>query len=556
MKRASKAAAASVLLAATVLSACSQNKEKEPAASAQTTTKPSPAASAAAAGSGKYDPPIELTAVNFTYGASTKFGPGDDVNNNPWTRYLKDTLGISVKTLWEVPSAELEQKTNLMIASGDLPDFFLVTAAQLVQLEKANLIEDMTNVYKQYAPDNVKQVMEQAGKEVVEAATIKGKLMAIPFTGVAKESVPVLWVREDWMKKLNLPEPKTMQDVLTISDAFTNKDPDGNGQKDTFGLAFDKDFTRSEGFLNGFHAYRGIWTKDKNGQLAYSSVQPEMKTALAKLQEMYKSGQLDKEFGVKANAKVNEDIGANKVGMMYGGLTSGIAPLAGLTKDAAWKSYPAPSADGQPALLQHPLNTFYGFWVVKKGAKHPEAVLKLAGEWIKLFYTNTSDDLFKKYNADGNISYWMNAPVKMYKSFKNAEISVHLEPLLKAGGQPTTDQLAKLTPEERQEFDYIQKFKAGDKSLWGWASRSDLGGAGSIVNEYIANNRFMPNLFTAPPTPAMVQKNANLQKMELEVFTKIILGEPVSLFDQFVGDWKKLGGDDITKEVNDWYKDK
>ncbi|RAV15308.1 extracellular solute-binding protein [Paenibacillus contaminans] len=551
LKRASMATTASILLAASVLSACSQSKETEPPASAQ----PKESAAAPATG-GKYDPPIELTSVNFTYGSSTKFGNGDDMNNNPWTRHLKDTLGISVKTLWEVPSAELEQKTNLLIASGELPDFFLVTATQLVQLEKANLIEDMTNVYKQHAPDNVKQVMEQAGKEVTEAATIKGKLMGIPFTGVAKESVPLLWVREDWMKKLNLPEPKTMQDVLAISEAFTNKDPDGNGKNDTFGLAMDKDLGLAGGLLNAYHAYRSIWVKDKNGQLAYSSVQPEMKTALAKLQEMYKTGQLDKEFGVKNTAKVNEDIGSNKVGMMYSSLTAGIAPLAGLTKDAVWKPYPAPSADGQPTLLQHPLNTFYGFWVVKKGTKHPEAVLKLADEWIKLFYLNTSDDLFKKFNADGSISYWMNSPVKMYKSFKNAEISTHLEPLLKSDKKPEADQLAKLTPEERQEYDYIQKYKAGDKSLWGWASRSEIGGSGSIVNQYIKNNQFMPNLFTAPPTPAMVQKNANLLKTELEVFTKIILGESVDLFDQFVSDWKKLGGDEMTKEVNDWYKSK
>jgi putative aldouronate transport system substrate-binding protein len=169
---------------------------------------------------------------------------------------------------------------------------------------------------------------------------------------------------------------------------------------------------------------------------------------------------------------------------------------------------------------------------------------------------NTSDDLFKKFNADGSISYWMNSPVKMYKSFKNAEISTHLEPLLKSDKKPEADQLAKLTPEERQEYDYIQKYKAGDKSLWGWASRSEIGGSGSIVNQYIKNNQFMPNLFTAPPTPAMVQKNANLLKTELEVFTKIILGESVDLFDQFVSDWKKLGGDEMTKEVNDWYKSK
>lgn len=42
--------------------------------------------------------------------------------------------------------------------------------------------------------------------------------------------------------------------------------------------------------------------------------------------------------------------------------------------------------------------------------------------------------------------------------------------------------------------------------------------------------------------------------MQNEVFVKIILGESIDTFDQFVEDWKKLGGDQITQEVNEWYE--
>jgi putative aldouronate transport system substrate-binding protein len=31
---------------------------------------------------------------------------------------------------------------------------------------------------------------------------------------------------------------------------------------------------------------------------------------------------------------------------------------------------------------------------------------------------------------------------------------------------------------------------------------------------------------------------------------------PVDEFDKFVDQWRKLGGDEITKEVNDWQKSK
>jgi putative aldouronate transport system substrate-binding protein len=43
--------------------------------------------------------------------------------------------------------------------------------------------------------------------------------------------------------------------------------------------------------------------------------------------------------------------------------------------------------------------------------------------------------------------------------------------------------------------------------------------------------------------------------MRDEVYTKIVMGaSPISAFDTFVTDWKRQGGDAITKEVNEWAK--
>jgi putative aldouronate transport system substrate-binding protein len=45
-----------------------------------------------------------------------------------------------------------------------------------------------------------------------------------------------------------------------------------------------------------------------------------------------------------------------------------------------------------------------------------------------------------------------------------------------------------------------------------------------------------------------------LDQKELELFTKIITNKAsVDEFDQFAKDWNSLGGEQITKEVNDWY---
>ncbi|MDF2720432.1 MAG: transporter substrate-binding protein [Paenibacillus sp.] len=501
----------------------------------------------------KYDPPVELSTVGMLLNTQV-YPPGDDMNNNEWTRYLRDQLGIVVKKRGEVPGDQLEQKTNVMIASGDIPDFFIATPKQLVLLESAGMIEPLTEVYAKQASPAVKDIIEQAGPEVMEAAKINGKLMGIPFTGVAKESVPVLWIREDWRTKLNLPQPNTMDDLLQISEAFTKRDPDGNGKADTYGLALDKNLQMALGLFNGFHAYKGIWIDDPQGKLVYGSIQPEMKPVLAKLQQMYASGQIDRDFGIKESGKVYQTVGENKIGIVYGAISA--AQLYLQTPGSRWLAYPVPSADKEPAMVQHGLNLNTGFWVVKKGTEHPEAVLRMADEFIQLFYNNTRDDVYKRFNFDiaTRTSIWYQAPVKLYKSFKNAEISAHLEPFLQSGISPTSAQKAALTPEEREKYMIIVDYLSGKSGDWSVIARNGLNGGGSVILDYARHGQMLPDRYYGLPTKTMVQKQANLQRMEDEVMTKIILGAPIDEFDRFIEDWHRLGGEQITNEVNEWAK--
>jgi putative aldouronate transport system substrate-binding protein len=53
----------------------------------------------------------------------------------------------------------------------------------------------------------------------------------------------------------------------------------------------------------------------------------------------------------------------------------------------------------------------------------------------------------------------------------------------------------------------------------------------------------------------MAAYESTLKSMRDEVFTKIVMGaSPLGEFDTFVANWKRQGGDAITKEVNEWAK--
>lgn len=62
------------------------------------------------------------------------------------------------------------------------------------------------------------------------------------------------------------------------------------------------------------------------------------------------------------------------------------------------------------------------------------------------------------------------------------------------------------------------------------------------------------NMFTGPTTETMKSKMDYLNKIENQTFNEIIYGnKPLEAFDTFVATWKSGGGDQITKEVNEWY---
>jgi len=557
-RRISVIGTALVLLMSVLLAACSDNKDDSPAPapsapssseepnSTSSTNETDPPSKGLPP---KFDPPIQLTTAmaNYSY---TKFDDGETTDSNVYTEYIKDTYGIEVKAIWDVPFGQYEQKVNLMIASGDMPDFVGVSPSQFKQLYDAGAIADLTEVYETYASDQAREIMDLAGAEVLESARMKGRLMAIPWTGVAKESVSILWIRKDWYEKFNLSAPQSMADVLKIAETFATQDPDGNGKQDTFGLGLYKELSDNTmvGFLNGFHAYRDIWIKDAEGKLVSGDIQPEMKTALAELQALYKNGWLDKEFGVKDMQKLEESIASGKIGMFFGNMGSAAAPLQQLTPENEWLPFAVPSVDSEAVKLQIPLNIFNYYWVVNKDAKHPEAIFPIIQTWLDMFYYNTSDELYTQYNYDSekDIAHWMNAPIKIYK---NKRADNHLAEMEAFNGGK--DKSA-LTPEQRNNLAGMEKYLAGDKKFWNVYYQDGPESSGKIAVSYLENDSYQPTQFTGTPTPAMLQKKGNLDKIRDQMVLKVITGGSLDEFDKFVEQWKKLGGDEITAEVNEW----
>ena len=82
---------------------------------------------------------------------------GDTLEDNPYTRYVKEKLNISFEDVIEANDEDYKKQISLAVASGDLPDIFTVTDYNtLVELVDNDLIYDLTDVYEKYVCDYVR----------------------------------------------------------------------------------------------------------------------------------------------------------------------------------------------------------------------------------------------------------------------------------------------------------------------------------------------------------------------------------------------------------------
>jgi len=166
----------------------------------------------------KYDPPITLSMFRqYGYDGTTS---ADTFLNNIWMKEYEEKLGIKIDYKLLGYGDDYLNKVNLMTASGDYADVMQVNLRQLYQLIDAECLMDLTEVWEKYVSDQAKASMTADGTQNLDMASRDGKLYAIPAVIPNRETIHAVAIREDWRKKLDLPEPKTMEDLEKIMYAF------------------------------------------------------------------------------------------------------------------------------------------------------------------------------------------------------------------------------------------------------------------------------------------------------------------------------------------------
>ncbi len=553
-----------VLIMAVVATGCGSSSEVtneeaasgvENATSAETTVTPEPVADPMA----KYDDGITVTTFFEIAPPIANIFTEERILGNIFQQKYAEELGINVEYLWFAAQSveDSEQKKNIAIASGDLPDLMMVNKEQLALLAKSDLINrDIGKIFDQYATDHLKEWMYQEGTAAMDSATYNGQVIAIPSTDSSIDTAPFLWIRQDWLDTLGLDIPTTTDDLYAVLKAFKEKDPDGNGADDTIGLILNNDFLTMAsgdglGLFNGFGSHPRAWIDDGTGSLVYGSITPETKEALAFLNKLYSEGLIEEDFGVKDVMKVSELPASGTAGVQYGAMWNAMWPLqSSLDNDpnANWVPVAIPSGTGEPAKPQIRLNIPY-YYVVSKKCENPEALIKLMNFFVEKF-AYTSGEEYEQYLVldNGPASFNIHETMfKTYNALKNLEAYWHVNEAF------ANNDTSKLNAEELSYYDSIVQYNEGDNSVAGSVKTFGETGSFSVMDYYYSNDLFMMDQFFGAPTDTMKQKMQLINDKEMEYFTKAIMGvESLDTFDSFVEELNRLGLDQITVEVNEW----
>ena len=510
---------------------------------------------------GRYSEEVIYTLGKMTGMNNSNLPKGDTYEDNGYTRYLKKQLNIQNKDVFEAGENDNYQETvSMTIASRELPDVMVVNDMDMLQLLVDNdLIEDLTQVYEDCTSSRIKDIYNSYGSEILDNVTFDGKLMALPETNI-DDGPSLCWLRKDWMDKLGLDAPETVEDVENIVHEFVQKDPGGNGKGETVGLVCDDELTGGCGYsyeyqndiiFASFGAFPKQWIYNKDGEVVYGSVQNEAKAALGKLRQMYQQGTLDNNFLMRESSNIIELIVSGKCGSFFGPWWSPNNPLMSAMQknpNAEWQPYLIQTdKDGQTSFASQNPNDKYV--VVRKGYKHPEIVMKIVSVLFDdLRYDEEDVREMERYYQDNvdptarplaiNVDY-KDALMRCYDSLKDA-----------IQGRKKLEDLGLLEGAYYISCSkYLDRKKdtSAQKSWEDWAAYASRMTACSVLRK--GQTRQVKSLFFGE-TKTMKSNWWRLEELEKKVYLEIVTGQkPLSYFDEFVKEWNRQGGEKIRGEV-------
>ncbi|MFY9279077.1 MAG: extracellular solute-binding protein [Caldicoprobacterales bacterium] len=417
---------------------------------------------------------------------------------------------------------EYYDKLNILAVSGSLPDYMNIDMVTMTNFSDQGLIIPLEDHLENMpaAKDRMRQVD-------LDAWTYNGHLYAFPVAylegAINGPNTTGLIVRADWLEKLDIDIPETIDEFYEMLKAFKEQDPDGNGQDDTFGY-IGRDTTLFEDVFGAFGIQPTFWMETEEG-LRLGSTLPATKEALAVLQQWYAEGLIDPDIFTNDQSLQDQKLANSKGGVYEGsGFSASVsnpeyAALLNVVPTAKLKGIPAFKGPKGESGRQEAPPGYGNSHAISANCQDVDLLVK--------FLNWCADD------GENGGMYLCSVGVEG-KHFELSEDGTKINQFVPyneiyAYGLGNPIRFQQVVDRRWMEDSAVECFEAFD-------------------------GMYRENKFWGT-TPSMLDYPDTCEELFREYLAKIVMGSlPVDAWDDYVKDFYAMGGDKIEQEVNEAYQ--
>lgn len=301
---------------------------------------------------------------------------------------LKEALektGIAFE-VEEVSAAAWDEKVAVIFASNELPDLICGEIKSLINY--TDQCVDLTDLLPVYAPFT-NQFLTQQYPAAARAEAFGGRLYSLPSIRVNNlyPSLGFWEINTEWLKRVGMEIPTTVDELYEVLKAFKEKDANGNGDPgDEIPYSFVK-LPDDVGLLNMMNCFGMIndganksqqYIMVENGKVIFTGADQRFYDMLAYLHKLYAEGLMDKDGFVQEKTDRYAKASDNRVGFMTAG---GLITEAYGNDVGEQIGYLQPPKSQYPAVIKQndpPAEMTLHMYTITKACKQPELLLMLA----------------------------------------------------------------------------------------------------------------------------------------------------------------------------------
>ncbi|GAA4845361.1 extracellular solute-binding protein [Paenibacillus vulneris] len=257
----------------------------------------------------------------------------DDPPQDTILRGLESMTNTKLAISW-VPDTIYSDKMVAAIATGTLPKVVQIKAVDVKQPSVVNGIR--SGQFWEIGPylKDYPLISRYINPTIMSNASFFGKTYGIYWE--RPQSRQGIQFRKDWLNRLGLQEPRSIEDLYEVLQAFTYRDPDGNGKQDTYGLIDRNDLVY--GAFKNIASYFGApnsWGLVA-GKLTPDFMTPEYTAAMKFMKRLYDEKLMNPDFTVTSKVQQEDRFIKGEAGMMISNVLASSVQyrIQRVTKDA------------------------------------------------------------------------------------------------------------------------------------------------------------------------------------------------------------------------------